>query len=117
MVPLALLPEEWGPAGPLFFSMEGAKWEVMAGKETQATQAVEAQEATSVWGPGSEAWEAAQRTLWEDWWEEDGAAGSRGGPTSTRELRPASSAVPGSRLPWGLWGRSQVLRGRCQHGP
>lgn len=80
-------------------------------------QAMEAQEAISVWGPGSEAWEAAQRTYsgrlvgggWGCW--------QPGGPTSTRELRPASSTVLGSRLPWGLWGCSQVLRGRCQHGP
>ena len=108
MVPLALLPEEWGPAGPLFFSMEGAKWEVMAGKETQATQAVEAQEATSVWGPGSEAWEAAQRTRWEDWWEEDGAAGSRGAlPQPGSSVQPpARSRAPGHPGGSGVTARS-----------
>lgn len=39
------------------------------------------------------------------------------GPTSAREFRLASGTVQASRPPWGLWGCSQVLRGRCQHGP
>lgn len=45
------------------------------------------------------------------------ATGMQVSPTSARELRPAAGAVQGSRLPGGLRGRSQVLRGRCQHGP
>lgn len=71
-VPSFSLPPPWCPLpcclrsralpGPLFSLRNKAKWEVMTGKGIQAKQAVEPQEALSVWEPGSEARQAAQRT-------------------------------------------------------
>ena len=56
-------------------------------------------------------------SLWKTGGRRMGLLAAVGGPTSAGELRPASGTVQGCRPPWGLWGCSQVLRGRCQHGP
>lgn len=87
---------------PLCPFRDKAEWKVMAGKGIQAKQAVEPQEAISGWEPGSEAGQAAQRT-------HSGKTGGRRmgllaagwGPTSARDLRPASDTVQGSRPPGG----------------
>lgn len=56
-------------------------------------------------------------SLWEDWREEDGTAGSRVGPYLSQGAPSSLRHGPGLQTTWGLWGCSRVLRGRCQHGP